>query len=386
MAVACPGDVRSFGLGLALAALVAPACGGAAIVGGDDGDDRADAGGGASGAGGGGVSDAATRPGDEREIHLIGRFERSDPARPAFDWSGSAIAARFDGGEIAVTLEDSGSNIFAVTIDGQPRPDLVTRPGIETYPLASGLGAGPHDLRLTRRTEASFGVNRLIDLSGATLIATPPETDRLIELVGDSITCGYGVLGDGPTCAFSPETESEPDAYGALTAAALGAHHSAIAWSGKGMLRNYGGDPIDTMPELYPRTLAGDPNSAWTAASPPAVVVIHLGTNDFAQGDPGPEFVDRYDAFVVAVRTRYPDATLLAALSPMLSGAARLRAADYLDEVIARAAARGDGKVETIEFAEQVLEELGCDYHPGRLTHQQMAATLTARIRAITGW
>ena len=67
----------------------------------------------------------------------------------------------------------------------------------------------------------------------------------------------------------------------------LGAAHVAIAYSGIGMLRNNGGGTTGTMPERYERTLADDAASLGLARYTPDVVVIDLGTNDFATGDPG---------------------------------------------------------------------------------------------------
>jgi hypothetical protein len=123
------------------------------------------------------------------------------------------------------------------------------------------------------------------------------STVRSMLFFGDSITAGYGDLDEDP-CPFSLATESSLVTYAALTATALGAANSfhTIAWSGRGMVRNYA--DVNTvsakpMPYYYNRTLAG---SGWDAASdkywsasqfPADIFVVALGTNDYSV-DPVP--------------------------------------------------------------------------------------------------
>ncbi len=226
-------------------------------------------------------------------IHYLGRFDTRDPAGPRFAWPGSAIAATFRGTGIQVTLSDTGTNYFVVVVDGGAPTVLATSGDNKTYTLASNLTNAQHTVMLTKRTESNVGVVQLLGITpqGGALVTSPAPFTRRIEYVGDSITCGYGDLGNGPNCPFSPGTEDETIAYGALTAAQLNAQQTAIAYSGKGMYREYGGSTNNQMPVLFELTLADDPTSTWGFSTPPPdVVVINLGTNDFAQGDPGMAF------------------------------------------------------------------------------------------------
>src|SRR5262245_9023204 len=159
------------------------------------------------------------------DIHFIGRFD----AMHRFAWPGSAIATRFSGTQIAVDLADAGMNWFEVTIDGVVGTPLQPTANRATYMLASGLADGAHDLVLARRTETSFGTTTFYAFPGATLIATP-RPPRLIEFIGDSITCGYGVLGATATCPFTPATEAETHAWAAFASSAVAASHVAIAY------------------------------------------------------------------------------------------------------------------------------------------------------------
>src|SRR6266545_4585469 len=323
---------------------------------------------------------AAKRP--LEKVHFLGRFDTSDGAGPRFAWPGTAIATRFVGTGISVALDESGANQFEVTLDGVARPVLKTTSGPATYVLASGLGKGTHDLVIARRTESFFGITRFLGFSGARLVATRAPSRR-IEFVGDSITCGYGVLGVGPGCSFSADTEAETHAWGEFAARELGAAHTAIAYSGRGVIRNFGDDPSDKMPLLFERTFADDPSSVWDFSTTPRVVVVNLGTNDFWNGDPGVAFRDGYIDFVAQIRAHYPRAWILLATSPMLGGATHEIHRGYLDEVVAAS----DERVRLVDIAEQdPADGLGCDFHPSEATQAKMAAALVPTIREVTGW
>ncbi|MFO0686456.1 MAG: SGNH/GDSL hydrolase family protein [Sandaracinus sp.] len=345
--------------------------------GGRDGGTGSDAGSGGNDAGG-----------TLSDVHFIGRFDFSDGAStPWFAWPGTQIVARFRGTSISVRLDDGGESFFDVWIDDVRQPVIDAMGGPTTYDLASGLTDGEHVVRIARRTESFFGRTQFLGFPGATLVPSPPPYAHLVEIIGDSITCGYGVLGDVPTCSFSADTESEPDAYGAVAARTLGVAHAAIAYSGRGVYRNYGGAADPLMPELYARRLAEFDTDPWDYSYTPDVVVITLGTNDFSMGDPGTPFADALDAFVQTLRGHYPSAVILLGTSPMLGGSDHATHRGYLQDVVTRAAGRGDSHVSIVEFDEQsAADGIGCDYHPGVTTQANMAGRLVAAIQAATGW
>ena len=315
-------------------------------------------------------------------LHRVGRFDVSQPTPLRFTWPGSEIRARFSGTSLTIQLEETAPNYFDVVIDGSPQPVLLTVAGIQSYVVASGLAPGLHDAVVTRRTESFFGVSRFVAFPGATLSLTAAPTRR-IEMIGDSITCGYGVLGPDQYCSFSAATEAETHAWGAIAAAALGAAHTSIAYSGKGVFRNYGGDTTDPMPVLWARTLADNPAIPWHFGSVPAAVVINLGTNDFATGDPGQAFVTAMVAFIGQIRTRYPSAEIVLTSSPMLDGAQHTSEVAYLQQ----AAAASGPHVSFLDLPPQDPSDgYGCDYHPSEATHQLMANDLVAHLQTLLGW
>ena len=344
----------------------------------------------------GGGEGAAPLPTGVEMARLVGRIDRRDPAGPRFGWPGSAVELRFRGTGLDVRLHDTAVDQLGVVIDGKPPVVIKTTTTEDAYVIARGLPDAEHTVVLTKRTETFFGTVQLLAvtaLSGAdggapgTLLSPAAPRARKVEVIGDSITCGYGDEGVGPTCTFSPDTESEASAYGAVAAARLGADHVAIAWSGKGMVRNYDGLADDVMPTLWPRTLADDAASAWNFSWIPDVVVINLGTNDFAKGDPGQPFQAAYAAFLATLRAHYPAAYVVCATSVLLGAADRDKQRAYIKSVVDAANARGDAKVSLLDLDAQLpADGYGCDYHPSGVTHVKMSDKLVAHVHALTGW
>ncbi|MET0793444.1 MAG: SGNH/GDSL hydrolase family protein [Polyangiaceae bacterium] len=320
---------------------------------------------------------------------FIGRFDTSTPASPTFAWSGTAVALRFKGTAIGVTLTDGGNNWFEVVVDDQ-HTVLSLQQGTKKYALASNLRDGPHDVLLYRRTEPSFGPTTFSGFdvpSSAYLPGQAVPTHRL-EVIGDSISAGYGNEGVLP-CTFEGKTENHYLTYEALAARAVGAELYTEAWSGIGMLRNYDGATTGIMPERYPRTLPEQTASTWDFSGyTPDVVVINLGTNDFAKGDPALAFQTAYTKFVSDLRGHYPKARFYLAIGPMLSEANAAQMKVYLNGVISARAAQSDSNLFLLEFAIQdgTNDGFGCDYHPTLKTHQKMADKLIATLKADLGW
>ncbi|HZL20630.1 MAG TPA: SGNH/GDSL hydrolase family protein [Polyangia bacterium] len=351
--------------------------------------------GGASGDGGGTDAGAAVPPAGvvAAGVRWFGRVDTANAAGPRFSWSGTGFIAQLSGTGLSVGLTLTPSTepyLFEAVVDGAPQPVFTAAVGAGTYPLATGLTAGTHTIELYRQTEGAEGDSTLTALTveGGALMDPPAGPARLIEVIGDSITCGYGDLGMLSDSDCYP-TESDWDAYGSVAGRALGAEVSTIAASGRGVVRNYGGDTTGTMPLLYPLTLANDGAPLWDFHIEPNAVVINLGTNDISnnKGDPGQVFQDTYQALIQTVRGNYPHAYIVCIIGPLLSGSDLQTIEGYIQGAVAAVNAAGDTRVEFFnQIDPQPSSAAACQYHPNMAEQTAMGNQLAAELQTKLGW
>jgi lysophospholipase L1-like esterase len=357
---------------------------GGASAGGNGGTSAAAGSGGSmAGSGGGGTSGTSGEP----AVHFVGRMDRSDPAGPRFEWSGSGAVARFMGSSVSVQLSGGAENQFAVVIDGAEQPKI-TLAQAGPHALASGLGEGPHQVEIYRRTEAFFNATQFLGFDFGDGELLPPQLPtRRIEVIGDSITCGYGNEGTIATCPFTADTENHYASYGAVAARMLDAELVSVAWSGKGVVYNYGEDAVDPLPALYGRTLPTQAASSWDFSIVPDAVVINLGTNDFStDGDPTTEqFASAYADLLGRIRDNYPSAFILCTVGPMLAGTDLELARTAIQAGIDAFQAAGGDNVRAWQM-NIPNDSPGCDYHPSLATHQAMADALAVELAQELGW
>lgn len=321
----------------------------------------------------------------------VGRFVPSTNGKRCA-WSGCFVEARFSGTKITLRLKDSGANRFAITLDGK-ESRLTPMANVDTYVLGDGLAPGEHVVRVMKDTEASVAETEFLGLEvgagGQFLPLAVPS--RRIEVIGDSISAGYGDLGLGPNCNFSVDTESFRETYASVLGETYGADVVGVAWSGIGVYRNYGGGMTNTMPTLYPRALPASTTSAWSFASwLPDVVLLNLGTNDFTgSSPPQAAFETTYESFVTTIRKNYPAAYILAITGgPMLIGTASQNERAWVKNVLQKLTTAGDKKLGQIELPAQTGSHggIGCDYHPSVGEHTFMAGEIAKLVGPALGW
>ncbi|HSC87365.1 MAG TPA: SGNH/GDSL hydrolase family protein [Polyangiaceae bacterium] len=294
-------------------------------------DEAASGGAGGDAAGAGGDTSQPSVVSDEPPgLQYFGRWEVGEDGSARGSWGALYFRARFEGTSVALLLDDSG-NDFQYRIDGGEFTRL-SADGSGRYPLASDLGEGPHHLEVYRRTGGSFGLTVVHGLEldpGAELLPPFVRQERRIEIVGDSISVGFGNEGQGGT---SRDTENGYEAYGPQLARLLHADWSVVAHSGQGLFRNLGEEkaaaasslhmPDEFLLSYFPGTAS--PNPAWDHTRwEPDVFVVTLGTNDFSwkvwNEDPGPdwepteeEFGGAAREFLGLVRDKYPSTEIFA--------------------------------------------------------------------------
>jgi lysophospholipase L1-like esterase len=331
-----------------------------------------------------------TRNDSSRRRALDGRVDEHANA-PASLGREPALPLVSRASSIGVDLSDDG---YSAVIDGKKAERFQAAKGRAVRTVATGLAAGSHTLELYREIEASYGSSQFFGVTGATLEAPPPSRGRLLEFVGDSISAGYGNLGNEPhpdygnpsPCTFSFDTESGFMSYGAVTARALGADASIIAVSGWGVYRSRTSSTSDVLPQVYGHALGLPAMPAWDYRTKPQAVVINLGTNDFSPGDPDGAYTAALGTFIDTVRTRYPAAWIFCAVGTMYSGAQHAKALSYAQSVV-NARGGDTGKVAAVDLGSQdALQGTGCDWHPSVAEDQRMADILVPLLKQKLAW
>lgn len=274
--------------------------------------------------------------GSAQGLRFLGRV---NPATRELSWSGTGLTFGFTGSSASVAVASSwGTNSIEMIIDnGTPIVfDSINGTSIDT---PTALADGSHIVSIRKRSEAQLGSIYVGDVStSGTLGNDTAPASRRIQLIGDSITVGYGMDGTFP-CVNSAALEDAPNTYGALTAKNLSAEYDIIAWSGKGLVRNIvnpGYEDDVVMPQIWTRWGAADEDGTYTfpATDTPDIVVINLGTNDFSYVATNISTGENYDArpplnateyteglvsFAKTIQDHYPNAEVFITSSPLLS-------------------------------------------------------------------
>ncbi|GIE99881.1 cellulose binding domain-containing protein [Paractinoplanes rishiriensis] len=331
------------------------------------------------------------------QVSTVGRLKVAGTG-VQFTWPGTYFEGRFRGTGVGLILNDS-NNDYAVQVDGKVVATLV-RPGQTTY-WVRNLAAGDHTVRLAKRTESPWAAGDfggLVADTGGQILAKPAPRTRQIEFIGDSWTAGYGNMSTSRDCNSTGgvDRNSNADAtFGALTAADLNADYQINAWSGKGMVRNYGGQGADHFRTYYETDLQALYNSSvWPVPTTwrPQVVVIGLGINDFSTALTSGEkwttteqlaadYRTAYRDFIAKLRTRYGTNTHIVLTYPDLS----YQTTAFADSVRQIVTESGDARLSSLYYDNNALgmDLLGCDWHPSQRDHQILRDVLKQHLATL---
>ena len=335
-----------------------------------------------------------TIPATNGLIEYTGRIDFTNPQSPAFSYSGVSIRACFTGTSIAMIMDDNvGQNYYNLILDGKLLDTVRITSGKKTYLIAEGLRAKTHEIEIFKRTEEMFGKTRFFGFvvdHGASLKPIVNKRTRLIEYIGNSITCGYGNEGlNGQR--FGPTTENHYMTYAAITSRNFNARHLAVCKSGIGIYRNYNGPAagnVDNMTNYYTRIFLHDENPKYAFADRPDLVCINLGTNDFStRGGDSTLYVSNYLRLIDTIQSKYNKPDIVCLLGPMINGNTLPKVRRYLQFIAETANSRGKGRVTFFELSAQTGDlGIGIDSHPTVAQHKKNAMELTAYIKSLKGW
>ena len=329
-------------------------------------------------------------PVTDPHIRYVGRFDLRQPDGPRCAWPASNVQVGFKGTALKVKLRETGLDQFQVVVDGNPTTVLRPDKGEGTYDLATSLPYGVHQIALWKRTETFVGTTQMTAFQTDGELTAVPKNHRIIEVIGDSISCGYGNEGKTKEEHFKPDTENAYMSYGAIAARDLKADFVDIAWSGRKMY------PDNTVPEIYDLALPDDKDSKWDLKQQiPDVIVINLATNDFGKANPDQKlWTQAYASLIGRLRERAPKARIYCAVGPMMTDnwppdtKALTTLQKYMVNVIGLRAAVADDNIQVLEFATQdeAKEGIGSDWHPTVAAHRRMANDLVTAIKRDLHW
>ncbi len=324
---------------------------------------------------------------DERIAYL----NRAKPTvhSTVLDWSGSGFELEVRGGTVKANLSGPTTNRdaavwVAVYVDGKRTQKFPLKEGIEEwYTLAVDLPTDKvTEIRVVKLSEASWGQGVLqgVKVSGELLKPTLP--DRRILWIGDSITCGFGVLGKKSTEPFSTRTQDVTLTYGWLLSDAFNAQRHIISVSGYGVATANTGSTTDGLiPKIYPQTGFHNTDGWDHAQYQPDLIVVNLGTNDVYGGTDAATLRGGVRSFLTQLRAAHPSATIVWVYGLMRD--------DFSNDIQAEveAFAQTDSAVHFLPAAvAKGSAEIGSADHPSDDAHARLADTLKPQLRTIMGW
>lgn len=325
--------------------------------------------------------------------------------------SGTGAEFTFTGTKCSVTVQgDSGSTggesnadnqaRVAVYVNGERVIDDMVDNAEEVYNVFESdveKEVTVSVVKLSESANSTIGIKEI--KATGTAIKPTADKDMLIEFIGDSITCGYGVDDPDKSHHFSTKTEDVTKAYGYLTAKSLNADYSMVSFSGYGIISGYSGDGKKVASQIVP-PLYDKLGTSWTTNgtfSPsyeewdfskrqPDVVVINLGTNDdsYTKDDETlqEEYSAAYTEFIKQVREKNPNAKILCVFGVMGD-----RLYSYVHNAVesyAEETGDGDNIFELKLDPQSPRDGYGADWHPSETTHQKVADKVAEKIREIT--
>jgi len=349
---------------------------------------------------------------NDPKLQLVGRMDHAKPEEPLWGFPGTTARFRCNCTGVDVAFEDLGTggdehtNWVNIIVDGKTETKVELKRKATWLKGARGLEPGEHTIEVVKRTEAYAGTVRFFGVSvQGILLEPPPRPERRLEVIGDSITCGYGNEASitttnkytEPNTGFHSKNEDISQAYGTFLGKRFDAEVMSSCISGTGIYRNNDGTTTSTYPDRYGRTLPDDEQSTWDPSSfVPDIIIINLGNNDFNVLDAdkvptAPEaepFKAAYASFVGRLLQLYPSAHIICSIGPMMNDnypEGRQHWTKMQDYVSTMVASLGDPRVHYFAYTPIMSDPYGEDWHPTAKSHAAMAAEIGTFIEGL-GW
>ena len=332
---------------------------------------------------------------NDARIQYIGRVSVSPTGIARFNYPGVTIKARFQGTSLKMVCRPK-TGFFMVSIDGaeafkvsfdSERDSVVS--------LCTALPQGIHEVRAMYVIE---GLDRKPEFHAFVLdkgcqLADPPAlSDRTIEFIGNSITCGFGTESIVASDPYEDNTENHWYTYARIVADSLQARYHCVARSGIGVYRNAGGPKEgskDNMPWQYPYTLFNQHEEAWDFSKyQPKLVCVNLGTNDFSSNNYDTKlYEEAYRKFLGQLREYYPGAKIVMLTGSMMNGKENEEQKAILNKLMKETREKGDKEIYRFDFTPQRGDlGFGAGWHPSKAQQEKMASELLPFLKGLMGW
>lgn len=304
--------------------------------------------------------------------------------------SNAGISFCFEGTSLELYLSSTAYNRYtynyvSVYIDNrEPVVVCIDKEGWQL--VADDLDAeSVHRVRVLKRSEANAGaylIHKIRLSDGARLFeAEKPVTNRRIQVLGDSITCGYGNLWNGGGSEEVTFWEDGTNTYATMLADYFGASLENICISGIGV-GNDRNKPYSLLPHYKKQDNFVETDCDFSIFVPD-VVIIALGTNDVGQGNGYDDFMENACEMVRFIRQQYPEAYVVWTYGAM--GAESY--ATIIQDTVDRLIEEGETRLTFLQTTPPTQEEgYGLHGHPSLAAHRRMADELIAHIGELTGW
>lgn len=278
-------------------------------------------------------------------------------------------------GDITIFLSCDRDTYFTVFVDGARQEErFYATETTKELLVASSLEAGEHTVRILKQTETQWSlcVLKSVSLEGY-LYPAPENREFLIEFIGDSITCGYGNLGNSSTpVAGIASMQDGTQAFAFLTAEALNAEANIVACSGIGIAKGW-----TDMNELafYQRTCYyRDKEKNYEGNTRvPNLIVINLGTNDQDRGCEEQAFKNGMREFLTFIREFYGTDVPIVWMYNMMTYGCYTWARPILEEF--------GGESAGIYSVQLTPNKLGAGNHPELTAHYSASEQLVQFIK-----
>ena len=342
-------------------------------------------------------------PASDKRVTFLGRT-LVEGDNVSFDWSGVYARVRFSGNYLAMKASDTRRNYYNVWIDSDQsqEPDrIISTHGADSLIVLfdesdivrkwGKAKSAPtvHNVVIQKRTEGEQGTTTVSAfITEGQLLQAEGVRERLIEVIGDSYTCGYGTENSVKTDPFKVETENCNKSYSSIVPRYFGADYIHVAHSGMGIARNYNDNVKGWyMPERYLQTFDMDRESRWDAAKTgyhPDITIIYLGANDFSvQRQPTlAVFMEGYITLLKEIKANWgEDHPILC-----VAGPSDFNIAAFINEVVRNC---GLKNVSMTAMSSTILNDdsdLGASYHPNYSGHKKVSMCIIPVVATKTGW